>query len=193
MKTSGSLGKRCWRKGDRGGSSPKQPKQHATRTCNSTGTRAATHKSPPSGTSGALTSVATTGGMSLSGQPPLRQHRPPRPRSPVSEGLRRSNRRRRTTTYRPNNDDDDSDPDDVDDKKDEDYVPDDDSDPDEDLNDYVSDPDDLNAFWTPALDPDIVLRIVFCKLALSQGTCVGSWLFSQYSSLGLSLGSGHCT
>ena len=104
----------------------------------------------PSGTSGALTSVATTGGMSLSAQPPLRQHRPPRPRSPVSEGLRRSNRQR--TTYRPNNDDDDSDPDDddsdpddVDDKKDEDYDPDDDlndSDPDEDLNDYVSDPDD---------------------------------------------------
>ena len=142
MKTSGSLGKRCWRKGGRGGSSPSQPKQHATRTCNSTGTRAATHKSPPSGTSGALTSVVTTGGMSLSAQPPLRQHRPPRPRSPVSEGLRRSNRRR--TTYRPNNDDDDCDPDDVDDKKDEDYVPDDndDSDPDEDLNDYVSDPDD---------------------------------------------------
>ena len=79
--------------------------------------------------------------MSLSGQPPLRQHRPPRPRSPVSEGLRRSKRQR--TTYRPNNnDDDDSDPDDVDDKKDEDYVPDDDSEPDEDLNDYVTDPDD---------------------------------------------------
>ena len=146
MKTSGSLGKRCWRKGGRGGSSPKQLKQNATRTCKSTGTRAATPNSTPSGTSGALTSVATTGGMSLSAQPPLRQHRPPRPRSPVSEGLRRSNRRR-TTTYRPNNnDDDDSDPDDVDDKKDEDYVPDDDddSDPDEDLNDYVSDPDDLN-------------------------------------------------
>ena len=90
----------------------------------------------------ASTSVATTGGMSLSGQPPLRQHRPPRPRSPVSEGLRRSNRQR--TTYRPNNDDVDSDPDDVDDKKDEDYVPDDndDSEPDEDLNDYVPDPDD---------------------------------------------------
>ena len=149
MKTSGSLGKRCLRKGGRGGSSPKQPKQNATRTCKSTGTRAATHKSPPSGTSGALTSVVTTGGMSLSAQPPLRQHRPPRPRSPVSEGLRRSNRRR--TTYRPNNDDVDYDPDDVDDKKDEDYVPDDDddddddlndSDPDEDLNDYVSDPDD---------------------------------------------------
>ena len=141
MKTSGSLGKRCWRKGGRGGSSPKQPKQHATRTCKSTGTRAATPNSTPSGTSGASTSVATTGGMSLSGQPPLRQHRPPRPRSPVSEGLRRSKRQR--TTYRPNNnDDDDSDPDDVDDKKDEDYVPDDDSDPDEDLNDYVTDPDD---------------------------------------------------
>ena len=142
MKTSGSLGKRCWRKGGRGGSSPKQPKQHATRTCKSTGTRAATPNSTPSGTSGASTSVATTGGMSLSGQPPLRQHRPPRPRSPVSEGLRRSKRQR--TTYRPNNDDDDSDPDDVDDKKDEDYVPDDndDSDPDEDLNGYVSDPDD---------------------------------------------------
>ena len=141
MKTSGSLGKRCWRKGGRGGSSPKQPKQHATRTCKSTGTRAATPNSTPSGTSGASTSVATTGGMSLSGHPPLRQHRPPRPRSPVSEGLRRSKRQR--TTYRPNNnDDDDSDPDDVDDKKDEDYVPDDDSDPDEDLNDYVSDPDD---------------------------------------------------
>ena len=145
MKTSGSLGKRCWRKGGRGGSSPKQPKQHATRTCNSTGTRAATPNSTPSGTSGVSTSVVHTGGMSLSGQPPLRQHRPPRPRSPVSEGLRRSNRQRRTT-YRPNNDDVDSDPDDVDDKKDEDYVPDDndDSDPDEDLNDYVSDPDDLN-------------------------------------------------
>ena len=146
MKTSGSLGKRCWRKGDRGGSSPKQPKQHATRTCKSTGTRAATPNSTPSGTSGVSTSVVHTGGMSLSGQPPLRQHRPPRPRSPVSEGLRRSNRQRRRTTYRPNNDDDDSDPDDVDDKKDEDYVPDDDDDsePDEDLNDYVSDPDDLN-------------------------------------------------
>ena len=147
METSGSLGKRCLRKGGRGGgSSPKQPKQHATRTCNSTGTRAATHKSPPSGTSGASTSVVTTGGMSLSARRHLRQHRPPRPRSPVSEGLRRSNRRR--TTYRPNNDDDDSDPDDVDDKKDEDYDPDDndlnDSDPDEDLNDidYVADPDD---------------------------------------------------
>ena len=140
MKTSGSLGKRCWRKGGKGGSSPKQPKQHATRTCKSTGTRAATPNSTPSGTSGALTSVVTTGGMSLSAQPPLRQHRPPRPRSPVSEDLRRSNRQR--TTYRPNNDDVDSDPDDVDDKKDEDYVPDDndlnDSDPDEDLNDYVS-------------------------------------------------------
>ena len=146
MKTSGSLGKRCLRKGGRGGSSPKQPKQHATRTCKSTGTRAATHKSPPSGTSGASTSVVTTGGMSLSARTHLRQHRPPRPRSPVSEGLRRSNRQR--TTYRSNNDDVDSDPDDVDDKKDEDYVPDDndlnDSDPDEDLNDidYVSDPDD---------------------------------------------------
>ena len=145
MKTSGSLGKRCWRKGGKGGSSPKQPKQHATRTCNSTGTRAATPNSTPRGTSGASTSVVTTGGMSLSAQPPLRQHRPPRPRSPVSEGLRRSNRRR--TTYRPNNDGDDSDPDDVDDKKDEDYDPDDDddlndSDPDEDLNDYVPDPDD---------------------------------------------------
>ena len=146
MERSGSLGKRCLRKGGRGGSSPKQPKQHATRTCNSTGTRAATHKSPPSGTSGASTSVVTTGGMSLSARTHLRQHRPPRPRSPVSEGLRRSNRRR--TTYRPNNDDVDSDPDDVDDKKDEDYDPDDndlnDSDPDEDLNDidYVPDPDD---------------------------------------------------
>ena len=145
METSGSLGKRCLRKGGRGGSSPKQTKQHATRTCNSTGTRAATHKSPPSGTSGASTSVVTTGGMSLSAQTPLHQHRPPRPRSPVSEGLRRSNRRR--TTYRPNNDDDDdSDPDDVDDKKDEDYDPDDndlnDSDPDEDLNDIDYDPDD---------------------------------------------------
>ena len=97
------------------------------------------------GTSGASTSAAPIGGMSLSGQTPLRQHRPPRPMSNESEGLRRSNRRRRTT-YRPNNDDDDSDPDDVDDKKDEDYVPDDndlnDSDPDEDLNDYVPDPDD---------------------------------------------------
>ena len=146
METSGSLGKRCLRKGGRGGSSPKQPKQHATRTCNSTGTRAATHKSPPSGTSGASTSVVTTGGMSLSARTHLRQHRPPRPRSPVSEGLRRSNRQR--TTYRSNNDDVDSDPDDVDDKKDEDYDPDDndlnDSDPDEDLNDidYVPDPDD---------------------------------------------------
>ena len=144
MKTSGSLGKRCLRKGGRGGSSPKQPKQHATRTCNSTGTRAATHNSTPSGTSGASTSVATTGGMSLSAQLPLRQHRPPRPRSPVSEGLRRSNRQRRT--YRPNNDDVDSDPDDIDDKKDEDYDPDDDdlndSDPHEDLNDIDYDPDD---------------------------------------------------
>ena len=96
------------------------------------------------GTSRASTSAAPIGAMSLSAQLPLRQHRPPRPRSPVSEGLRRSNRQRRT--YRPNNDDVDSDPDDVDDKKDEDYVPDDndlnDSDPDEDLNDYVSDPDD---------------------------------------------------
>ena len=155
MKTSGSLGKRCWRKGGRGGSSPKQPKQHATRTCKSTGTRAATPNSTPSGTSGASTSVATTGGMSLSGQPPLRQHRPPRPRSPVSEGLRRSKRQR--TTYRPNNnDDDDSDPDDVDDKKDEDYVPDDDddSDPDEDLNDYVSDPDDDDDETTELLTKD---------------------------------------
>ena len=148
MKTSGSLGKRCWRKGGKGGSSPKQPKQHATRTCNSTGTRAATPNSTPRGTSGASTSVVTTGGMSLSARTHLRQHRPPHPRSPVSEGLRRSNRRRRRTTYRPNNDDDDSDPDDVDDKKDEDYDPDDDdlndSDPDEDLNDidYVADPDD---------------------------------------------------
>ena len=150
MKTSGSLGKRCWRKGGRGGSSPKQPRQHATRMCKSTGTRAATLNSTPRGTSGALTSVVTTGGMSLSARTHLRQHRPPRPRSPVSEDLRRSNRRR--TTYRPNNDDDDSDPDDVDDKKDEDYDPDDDdddddlndSDPDEDLNDidYVPDPDD---------------------------------------------------
>ena len=96
------------------------------------------------GTSGASTSVVTTGGMSLSARTHLRQHHHPRPRSPVSEGLRRSNRQRRT--YRSNNDDVDSDPDDVDDKKDEDYVPDDndlnDSDPDEDLNDYVSDPDD---------------------------------------------------
>ena len=97
------------------------------------------------GTSGASTSAAPIGAMSLSAQTPLRQHRPPRPMSNESEGLRRSNRRRRTT-YRPNNDDDDSDPDDVDDKKDEDYVPDDndlnDSDPDEDLNDIDYDPDD---------------------------------------------------
>ena len=92
----------------------------------------------------ASTSVVTTGGMSLSARTHLRQHRPPRPRSPVSEGLRRSNRQRRT--YRSNNDDVDSDPDDVDDKKDEDYVPDDNdlnnSDPDEDLNNIVPDPDD---------------------------------------------------
>ena len=127
--TSASLGKRYWKNGGKGGSSPKQLRQHGTPTCNSTGIQAATHNLPPSGTSGASTSAGLLGGMSLSARRHLRQHRPPRPRSPVSVGLRRSNRR---TTYRPNNDDDDSDPDDVDDKKDEDYDPDDDVDDDDD-------------------------------------------------------------
>ena len=115
--TSGSLGKRCLRKRGRGGSSPKQPKQHATRTCNSTGTRAATRKSPPSGTSGASTSVVTTGGMSLSARrhPHQRlmggpghphQHRPPRPRSNERE-VRRSGRGRPPVNYNENNDDND--------------------------------------------------------------------------------------
>ena len=126
--TSGSLGKRCWRRQESEEKQPRQPRQREPPSCWTDGTRGATRKSPPVGTSGASTSAGLLGGMSLSARRHLRQHRPPRPRSPVSEGLRRSNRR---TTYRPNNDDDDSDPDDVDDKKDEDYDPDDDVDDDE--------------------------------------------------------------
>ena len=81
--TSGSLGKRCWRREGKGGSSPKQPKQHGTRTLNRTGTRAATRNSPPSGTSGASTFAGPTGTTNSRGPRHLRQHRPrPRPRSP---------------------------------------------------------------------------------------------------------------
>ena len=113
--TSESLGKRCLRKGGRGGSSPKQPKQHATPTCNSTGTRAVTRKSPPRGTSGASTSAGPTGTTNSRGPGhphqrlmggPAHQHRPPRPRSPERE-VRRSHRRRPPVNYNENNDDND--------------------------------------------------------------------------------------
>ena len=84
-KTSGSMGKSYWKNGGKGGSSPKQLRQHGTPTCNSTGTRAATHNSPPSGTSGASTSAAPIGAMSLSGpRHPRQPHRRPRPSSVVS-------------------------------------------------------------------------------------------------------------
>ena len=139
METCGSLGKRCWRRQESEEKQPRQPRQREPPSCWTDGTRGATRKSPPVGTSGASTSAGLLGGMSLSARRHLRQHRPPRPRSPVSEGLRRSNRRRRTT-YRPNNDDDlnDSDPDDVDDKKDEDYDPDDDDVEDDELPDLTA-------------------------------------------------------
>ena len=81
MTTSGRMGRNCLRREGKGGRSPRQSRQHGTPTCNSTGTRAATHNSPPSGTSGASTSAAPIGAMSLSGPRHPRQPRRPRPRS----------------------------------------------------------------------------------------------------------------
>ena len=79
--TSGSLGKRCWRREGNGGKQPRQPRQHGTLTCNSTGIQAATPNLPPSGTSGASTSAAPIGGMSSSGPRHLPQPRRRRPSS----------------------------------------------------------------------------------------------------------------
>ena len=80
-KPSGSLGKRCWRREGNGGKQPRQPRQHGTLTCNSTGIQAATPNLPPGGTSGASTSAAPIGGMSSSGPRHLRQPRRRRPSS----------------------------------------------------------------------------------------------------------------
>ena len=109
-KTSGSLGKRCWRKGGKGGSSPKQLRQHGTSTCNSTGTRAATRNSTPSGTSGASTSAGPTGTTNSRGPRHLRQPRRRRPRYVESCPCGR-----RGPTSSPQNDSDDDDDDDEED------------------------------------------------------------------------------
>ena len=106
-KTSGSLGKRCWRREGKGGSSPKQPKQYEPPAYGPVGTRAATRKSPPSGTSGASTSAAPIGAMSLSAPRHLRQHRPPRPRS--RERCRQCVHRAPTSSAQNDSDSDDDD------------------------------------------------------------------------------------
>ena len=110
--TFGSLGRNCWRKGGKGGSSPKQPRQHGTPTCNSTGIQAATRNSTPSGTSGASTSAGPTGTTNSSGPRHLHQHRPHLPLSPEScqctcHHTKRPTTTTTTTTYPPNDDDDD--------------------------------------------------------------------------------------
>ena len=112
--TSGSLGKRCLRREGNGGKQPRQSRQNGTPTCNSTGTQAATRNSPPVGTSGASTSAAPIGAMSLSGHRHPRQHRPPRPRSP--ERCCPCDRRAPTISLQSDDDDDDDD-DDEDDNK----------------------------------------------------------------------------
>ena len=110
METSGRMVKSCWRRKGKGGSSPKQLRQHDTSTCDSTGIQAATPNSPLVGTSEASTSAAPIGAMSLSGPRHPRQHRPPRPRS--SESCQCG---RRGPTTRPQSDSDsDSDDDTVD-------------------------------------------------------------------------------
>ena len=162
METSESLGKRCLRKGGKGGCSPKQPKQHATPTCNNSGTRAVTRKSPPRGTSGASTSAGPTGTTSSRGPGhphqhlmggPAHQHRPPRPRSPERE-VRRSHRRRPPVNYKENDDLNDSDSNDND-LNDNDFN---DSDSnDNDLNDSDSNDNDLND--SDSNDDDILAEL----------------------------------
>ena len=113
-KTSGSMGKSYWKKGGKGGSSPRQLRQHGTPTCNSTGTRAVTPNSPPVGTSGASTFVGPTGTTNSSGPRLLHQHRPHLPLSPEScccqctcPHTKRPTTTTTRTTYPPNDDDDD--------------------------------------------------------------------------------------
>ena len=116
-KTSGSLVKSCWRNEGKGGSSPKQPRQHGTPTCNSTGIQAATRNLPPSGTSGASTFAGPTGTTNSSGPRHLRQpHRRPRPSS-VESCCRCS---RGGPTSSPENDSDSHDDDDEDNDDDDD-------------------------------------------------------------------------
>ena len=110
-KTSRSLGRNCLRREESEEKQPRQSRQHGTPTCNSTGTRAATRNSPPSGTSGASTSAGPTGTTNSSGPRHLHQHRPHLPLSPESCQCTCHHTKRptttTTTTYPPNDDDDD--------------------------------------------------------------------------------------
>ena len=105
--------KSCWRKEGKGGSSPKQLRQHGTSMCESTGIQAATRNSPPVGTSGASTSAGPTGIINSSGPRHLRQPRRRRPTSPESCPCGR-----RDPTSSPQNDSDSDDDDDDDDDDD---------------------------------------------------------------------------
>ena len=116
-KTSGRMVKSCWRREGKGGRSPKQPRQHGTPTCNSTGIQAATPNLPPSGTCGASTSAAPIGGMSSSGPRHLRQPRRRRPSSVVSGS--RCSRRDPTSSRQNDSDDDDGEDEDSDDDEDD--------------------------------------------------------------------------
>ena len=112
-KTSGSMGKRYWKNGGKGGSSPKQLRQHGTPTCNSTGIQAATHNLPPSGTSGASTSAGPTGTTNSRGPRHPRQPHRPRPRS--RESCYRCGCQGLTSSPQNDSDSDDDDDDDEDD------------------------------------------------------------------------------
>ena len=122
--------KSYWRKGGKGGSSPKQLRQHGTSMCESTGTRAATRNSTPSGTSGASTSAGPTGTTNSRGPRHLRQPRRRRPSSVESCPCGR-----RGPTSSPQNDSD-SDSDDDEDNDDDDD--DDEDDIDLDINNKVA-------------------------------------------------------
>ena len=102
--TSGSLGKRCWRREESEEKQPRQPRQREPPTYETVGTQAATRKSPRVGTSRASTSAAPIGAMSLSAPRHLRQHRPPRPTSPESG---HASRRGPTSSLQSESDDDD--------------------------------------------------------------------------------------
>ena len=106
--TSGSLGKRCWRREESEEKQPRQPRQREPSTYGTVGTRAATRKSPPVGTSRASTSAAPIGAMSLSAPRHLRQHRPPRPRSP-ERCCCQCGHRAPTSSLQSDDDDDDDD------------------------------------------------------------------------------------
>ena len=110
--------KSCWRKGGKGGSSPKQLRQHGTSTCNSTGTRVATRNLPLVGTSGASTFAGPTSTTNSSGPRHLRQ--PRRRRRPRS--VERCPCSRRGPTSSPQNDSDSDDDDDEDDDDDDDDI-----------------------------------------------------------------------